>query len=94
MLSRAERTFTWIVLLVVSLIILYPLATLLSAALEPLSQGAIGISFAHAFSWQSFSYAWTVGNFRSYLWNTVVVTLRWWRSRRSSRCWLPTASRF
>ena len=75
MLSRPERIVTWIVLLVVAVVILYPLATLLSAALEPMSQGAIGISFAHALSWQSFSYAWTVGNFRTYLWNTVIVTV-------------------
>jgi raffinose/stachyose/melibiose transport system permease protein len=74
-LSRSERGVTWLVLLVVSLIILYPLAILLSAALEPLDQGAIGISFSHALSFQSFSYAWTVGDFRTYLWNTVLVTV-------------------
>lgn len=75
MLSRAERGVTWVVLLAVSIIILYPLATLLSAALEPLSMGAIGISFSHALSFGSFSFAWTQGDFRTYLWNTVVVTV-------------------
>ena len=56
------------------MIILYPLAIMVSAALEPLKLGAIGVSFSHALSFQSFSYAWTVGDFRTYLWNTVIVT--------------------
>ena len=74
MLSRTERSATWLVLIVVSVIILYPLAIMVSAALEPLKLGAIGVSFSHALSFQSFSYAWTVGDFRTYLWNTVIVT--------------------
>ena len=54
---------------------LVPSATLISAALKPMSVGAIGISFSHALSFQSFSYTWTVGDFRTYLWNTVIVTV-------------------
>ena len=75
MLSRAERVVTWLVLLTVAVIILYPLAILASTALEPLNQGALGISFSHPLSVHSFSYAWKVGDFRTYLWNTVLVTV-------------------
>ncbi len=74
-LSRAERTVTWLVLITVAVIILYPVVILASTALEPLKQGALGISFSHPISFQSFSYAWAVGDFRSYLWNTVIVTV-------------------
>lgn len=75
MLSRAERGFSWAVLLVFAVVILYPMVTLLSTAFEPLSEGANGISFTHALSFQSFTYAWEQGDFRSYLWNTALVTV-------------------
>jgi len=74
-LSRAERIFTWIVLAVFAVVILYPLATLVSASLEPLSEGTQGISFSHPLSFHSFTYAWVAGDFRTYLWNTVFVTV-------------------
>jgi raffinose/stachyose/melibiose transport system permease protein len=75
MLSRAERIAGWTVLLVGLVITLYPLAAVVTTALEPPSETSSGISFAHPISFSSFSYAWTIGDFRTYLVNTAIVTV-------------------
>lgn len=74
MLSRGEKTVTWVILLVFTVVTLYPLMVLVSTALEPLNKGGLGISFVHSFSLSSFSYAWSAGDFSVYMRNTVIVT--------------------
>ena len=75
MLSRAERLVGWVVILVGTVVTLYPLLAVLSTAFEPPNQTSSGISFAHSLSFSSFSYAWDVGDFRAYLFNTALVTV-------------------
>jgi raffinose/stachyose/melibiose transport system permease protein len=74
MLSRTERTVSFAILAAVAVVTLYPLAVLVSAALEPLHSGG-GISFNHPISFGAFSYAWRVGNFSRYMLNTAIVTV-------------------
>lgn len=76
MLSRAERTATLGIFLVISVITLYPLAVLVSTSLEPLnSSSSSSISFSHPLSVGAFSYAWKVGDFSTYMLNTAIVTI-------------------
>ncbi|MHB1928304.1 MAG: carbohydrate ABC transporter permease [Acidimicrobiales bacterium] len=62
-------------LVVIAVVTLYPLALLVSTALERPGANGPGISFAHALSGASFSYAWTAGHFSLYMRNTAVVTI-------------------
>src|SRR5258708_7337850 len=75
MLSRSERLVTLLILVCVAVTTLYPLAVLVSTALEPLSAGGSGISFNHPLSFAAFGYAWQTGSFSSYMLNTVIVTV-------------------
>jgi raffinose/stachyose/melibiose transport system permease protein len=75
MLSRAERLASWAVIILGTIITLYPLLAVLSTAFEPPNQTSSGISFVHPWSLSSFSYAWNVGDFREYLFNTALVTV-------------------
>lgn len=75
MLSRPEKVVGWAVLVVGALITLYPLAALATTALQPPNLSSSGISFVHRFSFSSFSYAWSVGHFDTYLANTAIVTV-------------------
>ncbi len=75
MLSRAEKITGWTILALGTIITLYPLAALATTALEPSNYASSGISFSHPFSFSSFSYAWTVGDFSTYLANTAIVTV-------------------
>lgn len=74
MLSRAERAVSLLILASAAILTLYPIAILLSTALEPLKSGG-GISFDHAVSFSAFGYAWQAGNFSSYMLNTAIVTV-------------------
>jgi raffinose/stachyose/melibiose transport system permease protein len=75
MLSRTERGVTLAVLAGIAIVTLYPLAVLVSTALEPLGSGTGGISFDHALSLQAFKYAWQSGDFSKYMLNTAIVTV-------------------
>jgi len=75
MLSRTERGVTFAVLIAITIVTLYPLAVLVSTALEPLGSGGSGISFNHALSVGAFGYAWQTGNFSRYMLNTAIVTI-------------------
>lgn len=75
MLSRAERIAGWTVLLVGTVITLYPLVAVVSTAFEPPSETSSGISFFQHVSFSSFNYAWNIGDFRAYLFNTALVTV-------------------
>jgi raffinose/stachyose/melibiose transport system permease protein len=75
-LSRAERTATLAIFLVITVITLYPLAILVSTSLEPLNLSSTSsISFSHSLSVSAFGYAWRTGDFSTYMVNTVIVTL-------------------
>jgi raffinose/stachyose/melibiose transport system permease protein len=63
------------ILMVVGIATLYPLAVLVSTALEPLSHGTSGISFNHSLSVGAFRYAWRVGDFSAEMVNTAIVTV-------------------
>jgi raffinose/stachyose/melibiose transport system permease protein len=75
MLSRAERMASLAILVCAAIITLYPLAVLVTTALEPLGRGSGGISFSHPISLGALKYAWTTGHFSSYMLNTAVVTV-------------------
>lgn len=75
MLSRAERVIGRVTLAVIALVTLYPLALLVSTALERPGTNGPGISFTHAVTGASFSYAWTAGHFSTYMRNTAIVTV-------------------
>jgi raffinose/stachyose/melibiose transport system permease protein len=75
MLSRTERSLTLAILLFAAIVTLYPLAVLVTTALEPLNAGTSGISFDHALSLEAFKYAWQVGDFSAYMRNTAIVTI-------------------
>ena len=59
----------------IAIVSLYPLAVLVSTALEPLGSGGGGISFNHALSLEAFKYAWQTGDFSQYMLNTAIVTV-------------------
>jgi raffinose/stachyose/melibiose transport system permease protein len=74
-LTRTERSATFVVLGLAAIVTLYPLAVLVSTAFGPVHAASGGISFSHPFSAGAFSYAWREGNFSRYMLNTAIVTV-------------------
>ena len=75
MFTRTERYGTLFILLAAAVVTLYPIAALVSAALEPVHDNVNSLNFWHSLSFSSFSYAWDAGGFSRYMVNTAIMTL-------------------
>jgi len=75
MISRTEQTLSYVILLVFSLMVLYPVFGILSTALSQPGNvsGSFGIPSVPNFD--NFARAWTQGNFASYLRSSVIVAV-------------------
>jgi raffinose/stachyose/melibiose transport system permease protein len=71
--ARREQLLNYAILAVFSLIVLYPILTIVLLALRRTSDLATGLSVPHPFSFQSFSRAWTDGGFDRGLLNSLIV---------------------
>ncbi len=74
MISRAERTANYVVLVAFALFALYPIAAILSAALGPDDSGdtsALTVAGLHV---GNFAQAWDVGHFGTYLRTSLLVS--------------------
>ena len=64
------------VLLVAAAVVIYPLLLILSTALkDPLEVATHPFSLFTAARFQNIADAWTIGGFRHYFWNTVLITV-------------------
>jgi raffinose/stachyose/melibiose transport system permease protein len=75
MYSKAERGVSSAILLIIAVITLYPIIVLVTTAFDKVGSSNAGISFFHAFSFSSFSYAWSQGGFSRYTLNTAIMTV-------------------
>jgi len=73
-MSRTERAACLLLLLAAAVVTLYPLATLVAAALSS-SGNSGGIAFSWHMSLSAFRYAWDNGDFSRYMLNTAIVTV-------------------
>lgn len=71
--ARREQVLNYAILIVFSLVVLYPILTIMLLALRRTSDLAVGFSIPHPFSFQSFSRAWTDGGFDRGLLNSLIV---------------------
>lgn len=70
MTSTFEKSLTYLVLAVASVVALYPLGIILATALQPDQIGASG-----GLHVENFKAAWVRGDFRTYLTNSVIVSV-------------------
>ena len=70
MTSSFEKSVTYLVLVVASIMALFPLGIILATALQPDQVGASG-----GLHFGNFSEAWNRGSFSTYLTNSVIVSV-------------------
>lgn len=75
MSTRLERAGFYAVLIVFSVIVLIPLFSILSVALQPAGASITGLSWPHHPQWGNFSRAWTDGNFGTLLKSSAIVAV-------------------
>lgn len=73
MISRTERTLTYAILGLFTVISLTPVVGILSSAFGERSSLDTGFSLPSGLNWGNFSEAWTRGHFGSYLTNSLLV---------------------
>jgi len=73
-ISRTERTLSYLILAVFSVVIVLPLMGLLLTALQEPTGVSSGLGVPTELHFANFSRAWTQGNFASYIRSSVIVT--------------------
>lgn len=73
MTSRLEQLTTFAILLIFTLIVLLPFASLLSVALTPPDAGTSGLRWPDDLQWSNFSDAWAEGGFTRLMLNSTLV---------------------
>ena len=72
MISRSERVLNYLILSVFALFALYPLLSIVSAALAP--PGQVPAFLPTDITWGNFAEAWDLGRFGTYLRTSAVVS--------------------
>jgi raffinose/stachyose/melibiose transport system permease protein len=73
MISRTEQTLTYVILLVFTFIVLYPVAGIVFTALNQPGDVSGSLSLPTAPHFDNFARAWTQGHFASYLRSSAIV---------------------
>lgn len=72
--DRLERSLSYAILIVFTVIALVPILTILLSAVTPAGSNATGFSIPTTLDWHNFAAAWQQGHFGGYLRSSLIVT--------------------